>query len=148
MMSILSASFFIVKEYEFMKQTKHIYLETIDNFSSNSLYERTMVRIPLHNTVIVPSQGNEICRIIHSTNRTFVSVQEKYIQTISEYLRANDIAKKWANILTVAFEDGEYNHHKYINVYLDEWGMKPKGGRLVDFVQFYIVSIVNGYLDE
>ena len=61
---------------------------------------------------------------------------------------ANSVAKKWANILTVAFEDGEYNHHKYINAYLDVWGMKPKGGRLVDFVQFYIVSIVNGYLDE
>lgn len=77
-----------------MKQTKHIYLETIDDFSSDSLYERTTVRIPLHNTVIVPSQGNEICRIIHSANRTFVSVQEKHIQTIRKYLRVNDIAKK------------------------------------------------------
>ena len=61
---------------------------------------------------------------------------------------ANNIAKKWANIITIAFEDGEYNHQKYINAYFGVWGMKPKGGKLVDFVQFYIVSIVNGYLDE
>lgn len=61
---------------------------------------------------------------------------------------ANIIAKKWANIITVAFEDGEYNHQKYINAYFDIWGMPPKGGRLVDFAQFYIISIVNGYLDN
>ncbi len=61
---------------------------------------------------------------------------------------ANNIAKKWANIITMAFEDEEYNHQKYISAYLDTWGRKPKGGRLIDFVQFYIVSIVNGYLDK
>ena len=77
-----------------MKQTKQIYLETVDNFSFDSLYERTTVRIPSHNTVIVPSQGDEICRIIYSASRTFVSVQEKHIQTIREYLCANDIVKK------------------------------------------------------
>lgn len=61
---------------------------------------------------------------------------------------ANNVAKKWATIITIAFEDEEYNHQKYINAYLDTWGRKPKGGRLIDFVQFYIVSIVNGYLDK
>ena len=78
-----------------MKQNTSIW-KKIDDFSSDSLYERTTVRIPLHNTVIVPSQGNEICRIIHSANRTFVSVQEKHIQTIREYIRVNDIAKNFA----------------------------------------------------
>ena len=61
---------------------------------------------------------------------------------------ANNVAKNWSNIITVAFEDGKYNHQKYINAYLNIWGMKPKGGKLVDFVQFYIISIVNGYLDK
>lgn len=61
---------------------------------------------------------------------------------------ANSVAKKWADIVTIAFEDEEYNHQKYITAYFDVWGMKPKGGRLIDFVQFYIVSIVNGYLDK
>jgi len=61
---------------------------------------------------------------------------------------ANDIARKWANIVTIAFEDEKYNHQKYINAYLDVWGIEPKGGRLTDFVQFYIVSIINGYLDR
>ena len=61
---------------------------------------------------------------------------------------ANSVAKKWADIITIAFENEEYNHQKYINAYLDVWGTKPQGGRLIDFVQFYIVSIINGYLDK
>ncbi len=60
----------------------------------------------------------------------------------------NNVAKKWAGIVTIAFEDEEYNHQKYINAYLDVWEIEPHGGRLIDFVQFYIVSIVNGYLDR
>jgi hypothetical protein len=61
---------------------------------------------------------------------------------------ANNIAKNWASIITTAFEDGDYNHKKYLNAYINVWGKKPKGGRLVDFAQFYIVSIVNGYLNK
>jgi len=77
-----------------MKQAKQFYSETIDNFSFNSLCKRTKVSIPHNNTVIVPSKGKEICRIIYSMGRAFVSVQEKHIQTIREYLRTNDISLK------------------------------------------------------
>ena len=31
--------------------------------------------------------------------------------------------------------------------YYEVLGMNPKGGRLIDFVNFYCVSIINGYLD-
>ena len=34
-----------------------------------------------------------------------------------------------------------------MKAYCDVLGMKPEGGRLIDFAQFYSVSIINGYLD-
>ncbi len=61
---------------------------------------------------------------------------------------ANAVAEKLAKIVTIAFEDGAYNHQKYLLAYCDTLGTKPKGGRLIDFVQFYTVSIINGYLDS
>ena len=60
---------------------------------------------------------------------------------------ANEVAQKWANVITMAFRDGEYNHQEYIKAFHEVLGMKPEGGRLVDFVNFYGVSIINGYLD-
>lgn len=57
-------------------------------------------------------------------------------------IHANRIADKWANVISLAFSDGEYNHSKYVNVYKDTLGLKPQGGRLVDFVSFYQVSLV------
>ena len=61
---------------------------------------------------------------------------------------ANAVAEKWAKIVTIAFKDGTYNQQEYIQAYHDILGMKPKGGRLIDFVQFYGVSIINGCLDQ
>lgn len=60
---------------------------------------------------------------------------------------ANEVAGKWAKIVTTAFENGEYNHQAYINAYYEIMGMKPGGGRLIDFAQFYSVSVMNGCLD-
>ena len=61
---------------------------------------------------------------------------------------ANAVAEKWAKIVTIAFKDGKYNHQEYIRAFYDIFGMKPKGGKLIDFVQFYGVSIINGCLDK
>ncbi len=61
---------------------------------------------------------------------------------------ANKVAKKWADIVADAFKEEKYNHQKYIDAYICAWGIKPSGGRLIDFAQFYIISIVNGYLDK
>ena len=59
---------------------------------------------------------------------------------------ANEIAKKWAGIVTTAFRNGRYNHQEYMKAYCDVLGMKAEGERLIDFAQFYSVSIINGYL--
>ena len=61
---------------------------------------------------------------------------------------ANQIAKTWADIITGSFAGEEYDHQKYVKSFTEVFGMKPTGGRLVDFSQLYIVSAVNGYLDE
>ena len=61
---------------------------------------------------------------------------------------ANVVAEKWAEVVTTAFKDGTYNHQEYIKAFHDILGMKPKGGKLIDFVQFYGVSIINGCLDK
>ena len=62
--------------------------------------------------------------------------------------RANEMAVKWAKIVTGAFASGEYDHEAYLREYIGAFGMKPRGGRLVDFAQFYILSLLPGELDE
>lgn len=61
---------------------------------------------------------------------------------------ANTIADAWASVISFAFAEGEYNHIKYIKAYEDTFGIKPQGGRLVDFVSFYQVSLVDDRLTE
>lgn len=77
-----------------MKSTTRNYSNEIENFSINSLYERTNVSIPSCEAVITQSQGNEIIRIIHNAGKTFVSTKQKHIPTIQEYLYTNNIAEK------------------------------------------------------
>lgn len=59
---------------------------------------------------------------------------------------ANRVAKKWAEVISCAFVDGTYRHDKYVHAYHDI--LKPKGGRLIDFANFYPVSILNDQLEE
>ncbi len=66
----------------------------------------------------------------------------------NENEKANLIAQKWASIITFAFSEGEYVHDKYIYAYDFTFGSKPRGGRLVDFVSFYQVSLLVDQLDE
>jgi len=61
---------------------------------------------------------------------------------------ANKISRIWADIISYAFEDGAYNREKNIEAYQSAFGVKPKGGRLVDFVNFYQVSLISDCLDE
>lgn len=65
-----------------------------------------------------------------------------------DYAVANSVAEKWAEIISIAFKGEEYDHQAYIKAYHHIFGMKPKGGRMVDFVQFYILSIINGCIDK
>lgn len=61
---------------------------------------------------------------------------------------ANKIADIWADVISSAFADGAYDHEKYAKAYKSAFGIKPKGGRLVDLVNFYHVSIISDCLDE
>lgn len=65
-----------------------------------------------------------------------------------ENKRANGIAQEWATIITAAFSDGVYNHNQYIKIYSEVFGLKPRGGRLVDFCSFYQISLLAGCLEE
>jgi len=61
---------------------------------------------------------------------------------------ANKTADIWANIISSAFVDGVYNHEKYITAYQSAFRIKPKGGRFIDFVSFYQISLISDCLDE
>lgn len=61
---------------------------------------------------------------------------------------ANDIAGKWAQIITKAFSSGTYSQVEYDVCYMQMFGKNPKGGRLIDFVNFYQLSILPGMLDK
>ena len=61
---------------------------------------------------------------------------------------ANQVAKGWAEIITRAFVGGSYNHQEYLLAFQDVWGIRPKGGRFLDFVSFYQISLIRGCLDR
>lgn len=61
---------------------------------------------------------------------------------------ANQIADKWAQLIAAAFQSGTYSQENYTAAYLEAFGIKPRGGRLVDFVNFYPVALLPGCLDE
>ena len=77
-----------------MKSVTRYYSNEIDQFATNSLYERAQVYVPAFQTVTTQSKGNEIFRIIHSAGRTFISVQEKHMPIIQEHVHTNDIIEK------------------------------------------------------
>lgn len=61
---------------------------------------------------------------------------------------ANRVANTWAKLITESFQSGTYCHESYVASYLETFGMKPRGGRLVDFVNFYPIALLPGCLDE
>ncbi len=61
---------------------------------------------------------------------------------------ANAVAESWAKIITEAFQSGVYNHNRYVAAYHRILGLKPGGGRLIDFMNFYPISLVTGCLNE
>ena len=61
---------------------------------------------------------------------------------------ANKVAKLWADVVSSAFAGGVYNHSEYVRAYHEILGMKPKGGRLMDFMNFYPISMLANCLDS
>lgn len=61
---------------------------------------------------------------------------------------ALSVAKKWANIITYAFQNGEYSHKDYVSAYESSIGKKLnlKAGCLADFVVFYQLVLLPGLL--
>lgn len=61
---------------------------------------------------------------------------------------ANQIANQWADVVSHAFHQGEYDHKGYVAAYQDAFGLKPRGTRLIKFVSFYTISLMQGCLDN
>lgn len=61
---------------------------------------------------------------------------------------ANNIAKKWVSVIKAAFTRNEYNQEEYNAAYHDILGMKPKGGRLISFTNYYPVSLTADMYDK
>ena len=61
---------------------------------------------------------------------------------------ANEIADKWACIITQAFSNGAYSQVNYDSCYIQIFGRNPCGGILVDFVNFYHLSLLINRLDK
>jgi hypothetical protein len=61
---------------------------------------------------------------------------------------ANRVAGAWAQVISFAFSGGAYNHQKYVASYTQTFKMKPQGNRLLDFVNFYQVSLIANGLEE
>jgi hypothetical protein len=61
---------------------------------------------------------------------------------------ANNTAKKWASVIKAAFTGNEYSQEEYSAAYHDILGMKPKGGRLINFTNFYPVSLTADMYDK
>ena len=62
----------------------------------------------------------------------------------------NNIAKKWCEIINRSFSENGYDHNIYVKTYEDVFGIKsnPKAGRLIDFVNYYPVSLLTNELDK
>lgn len=61
---------------------------------------------------------------------------------------ANSAAAQWSEIITAAFAGGAYDDGAYKAAYTRVFGQKPAGGRLIDFANFYVVSLMSDCLDE
>ena len=55
-------------------------------------------------------------------------------------------ARKWANVIEATFESGEADNKAYRDAYTKEFQSKAKAPREVDFVVFYVISLLQGLL--
>ena len=67
---------------------------------------------------------------------------------IKDDYNANDVGKKWAEIISHAFKNGVYDNNLYVDTYKKVHRLPPKGGRLLDIANFYHVSLVTDLLDD
>lgn len=67
---------------------------------------------------------------------------------IKDDYNANNVGKKWAEIISHAFKNGVYDNNLYVDTYKKVHRLPPKGGRLLDIANFYHVSLVADLLDD
>ena len=60
----------------------------------------------------------------------------------------NENVKKWSTVINDSFVNGAYDNNKYVSIYEKIFGLKPKGGRFIDFVTFYQISLLTNSLDK
>ncbi|NLO09498.1 MAG: hypothetical protein GX129_06460 [Clostridiales bacterium] len=61
---------------------------------------------------------------------------------------ANAVAKTWAHIVSSAFKSGTYSHENYLSAYKQAFSQKARGGRILDFTNFYHVSLLSDCLES
>lgn len=61
---------------------------------------------------------------------------------------AMEIANRWKDIIEYSFSGADYSQERYEEAYKAVLLLKPKGGRLIDFVNFYPVALLQGLLRE
>lgn len=61
---------------------------------------------------------------------------------------AMKIANKWKDIIEYSFSGQGYSQERYEEAYKSVHSLKPKGGRLVDFMNFYPLALLQGLLTE
>jgi len=54
------------------------------------------------------------------------------------------VAERWRRVMEGAFASGVYGAGDYAAAYIEVFGKKPKGGRLIDFIAFYPISLLAG----
>lgn len=57
--------------------------------------------------------------------------------------KANSVSRKWNNIIEASFSNGEFSFTEYKQSFLRYFNDSPRGGRFIDPVNFYVVSIVS-----
>ena len=67
---------------------------------------------------------------------------------VPDHVKALRVANAWENVVAHAFLSGEYVHDDYAHAYRENFGKRAQGGRLVDFVSFYQVSLLADQFDE
>jgi hypothetical protein len=61
---------------------------------------------------------------------------------------ANNVTKKWGEVINYTFYEGKYDHNRYVEKYTEIFKNKPKGPRLIDFLTFYQVTLLANNLDK
>ena len=56
------------------------------------------------------------------------------------------LARKWATVLEHAFAGGAYDHSAYLEAYHETLSKKVRGRKVIGFMNFYIVSLMQGVL--